>query len=187
MFGKSNVYLIVDNGDTSYYAYETNSDVSIYFENPGYYFIDYPPAGVAPQDETLQVIENIAFRNWITLPIASKKTGITIVSGQYPITISGAPGQANIVAKVDFINDSSIAIQNGEILAAKHCRISLTANITFGTVLKTLTHVRDLWFVPKIGYIARQTTRTYMPAYSILLIALDTTATLKVLSSYQFR
>jgi hypothetical protein len=187
IFGKSNAYFIFDNGDTTYYAYEANSDVSMYLENPGYYFIYRPPAGIAPQDETLQVIENIVFHNWITLPIASKKTGVTIVNGQYPITVSGAPGNANILATVDFINDSSITIQNGGILAAEHCRISITANITFGTYPLTLTHVRNLWFVPKIGYIARQTTRTNMPAYSVLIIARDTTATLKTLTSYQLK
>src|SRR5438874_136176 len=34
ILGKDKVYLVSDDGDTAYYSYESNSDVSVYFHNP---------------------------------------------------------------------------------------------------------------------------------------------------------
>jgi hypothetical protein len=183
-FGKNNAYLVLYDGDTSYYAYEPSSDVSIYLQNPGY-FQSFPGYNI---DETLQTILDLVFHNWITLPIATKQT-LYPYDATRNIDVSGTSYPSNIHTVVEYIGDSSIVTSVGssmkpDTLTAKHCRISITANITFGTVVKTLTHVRDLWFVPRIGYIARLTTRTFVPDYTIQLVNLDTTATMTILKNY---
>jgi hypothetical protein len=178
--GKNNVFLIADEGDTGYYSYETNSDVSVYLQNPGYYLIANPPLGVDPVNQTLLSIENFVFHNWITLPIASKDIGIVVYSKVDTIYISNQLAPTDIHAIVDFIGDSLI-ILNKDTLIGKQCKISITANITLGTGKIKLTHERNIWFVPKIGYITKQIVRTNMPAIPVYNIPLDTTAILKSL------
>lgn len=183
VFGKENAYLILDEGDSGYYSYETNGDVSTYLLNPGYIWnFSYHFT-----DETLETIVNLVFHNWITLPIASKHTGLVFYNNKQTINIPGDNGvPADIRATVDYIADSSI-VHNGDTLVSKQCRISITAKLTLGTDVLTLTHVRDLWFVPKIGYIVKVIARTNMPAYPVLVLPLDTTATLKTMTSYQLK
>jgi len=185
ILGKNNTYAVFLDGDTNYFAYESNSDVSIYFYNPGYLKNFREGEQI---DEPLQAIVNVIFKNWVTLPIASKKT-ITLYNGTTTVDINGK-FPAAIQGTAEFIGDSTIVIKNGGTdvsLAAKHCRITISANVTFGTVQKTFTHIRDIWFVPKIGYFARQMTRTSVPEYTIQLVKVDTTATLTTLQSYIFR
>jgi hypothetical protein len=182
IYGKNNVYFILDDADTCYYAYESNSDVSIYLQNPGYLQNHTPYDNT---DETLQTILDTVFHNWITLPIATKDTGRVVYNATNTLIVSGDHISMKILAKADFIGDSSITLPSNEILAAKHCKLTITAifdQVTYPGI--TVTHSRDIWFVPKIGYIAKLITRTNVPAIPILVVPSDTTAIAKTLSSY---
>ena len=189
LFGKNNVFSIYDQDrtslDTSFYTYESNGDVSMYLLSPGF----LKNNGNGEQiDETLLTIANLVFHNWITLPIASKKT-LNPYDAKVTIDINGDKVLADIHTVVEFIGDSSIVTTKGVLLkpdtvAAKHCKITITANMILGGAPFNVSHVRDIWFVPKIGYIARQMIRTYVPAYSILVIPLDTSVTLKAMTNY---
>lgn len=192
IFGKSNVYSVRDDGDTSYYAYEANNDVSIYLKTPGFLKnhsnLDLP-------DEVLESVLNLVFHNWITLPIATKGTSIVVYNKKDTIDISGTRPQIENKAVVDFLGDSTFSTtitENGNpakatTVASKHCRITITGTLKLGADLVVISHVRNIWFVPKLGYIALQKTRTYVPEYSILSVPLDTTAMLKVLTNYEMK
>lgn len=192
ILGKNNVYSVRDEGDTSYYAYEANNDVSIYLKNPG--FLTNHSDRDLP-DETLVTIADLVFHNWITLPIASKKTGSIAYEKTDNIDVSGTHRDINLKAIVDYIGDSTITTKITEggnaprntTVASKHCRITITGTLKLGSDNITITHVRNIWFVPKLGYIAMQMTRTYVPEYSILSIPLDTTAVLKVMTNYEMK
>jgi len=185
--GKDNAYFIADEGDTVYCAYESNGDVSFYFLTPDYYQITDPQN---PINEPLLDILNLAFHQWVTLPIASKKTGVNIFhkTGQN-LSISQTPVPADIDVTVDYVGDSTITIgisPNTTQLAAKHCRITINATMKPGTnVTVPLSHIRNIWFVPRIGYIAQTRTRTDMQPYPIYLIPRDTTGRFKALLSYK--
>lgn len=184
ILGKNNVYILDDDLDSTYYTYESNSDVSMYLVNPGYNLINNPPPGVNPIDETLQAIEDAVFHNWVTLPIASKAT-ITPSDQTPSFTINGQPVLSNIHTMIEYIDSSGIYVKDTkDTLAARHCRITITARLAFANDHEVLTHVRDIWFVPKIGYIAQEIVRTDMPEIPVYLVPRDTTATLKVLTSY---
>ncbi len=187
--GKSNVYLLRDQnpdagsfGDSAYFAYESNSDVSLYLQNPG--FLKNAAHGNQP-DEILAAIANIVFHTWIRLPIASKDTALIEYNASQSIDVGGTTRSAAILARVDYIGDSTITVGVVPLLS-KHCRISISAKIFLGSDV-TLTHVRDIWFVPKIGNIAMETAKTFMPENTILSIPLDTTSTLKLLKSYNLK
>jgi hypothetical protein len=180
--GKSHVYLVLDDADTCYYSYESSSDVSIYLQNPGY--LQNHSKGEST-DETLQTIVNLVFHNWITLPIATKDTGRVVYNATNTINITGDLIATKILAKADFIGDSSLTLFGGTILASKHCKLTITA--VFDPVTypgKTVTHTRDIWFVPKIGYIAKLRTRTNVPDIPVRVVTSDTTAIEKTLVSY---
>ena len=186
ILGKNNVYTVNDDLDSAYYSYESNSDVSMYLVNPGYYLINNPPPGVNPIDETLQAIENAVFHNWITLPIASKST-ITPADQTPSFTINGQQVLSNIHTVIEYIDSSGIFVKDSkDTLAARHCRITITAQVAFANDHEVLTHTRNIWFAPKIGYIAQEIVRTDMPALPIYVVPRDTTAILKVLTSYTF-
>jgi hypothetical protein len=179
--GKNNVYFITgDENDSSYYFYENNGDVSVYFWSPGY-------TGNSSQsnlpNEYLTGVAGYVFRQWIRLPIASKDTGVIIYNANPIVIINTIQKNASIRAKIDFIGDSNITLKNNIILAAKHCRITIMASWD----VVPLTHVRDLWFVPKIGYFAKIKVRTNVPdtpQARLDDIPVDTTATQKILTSY---
>ncbi len=181
LLGKNNVYYVNDDGDTSYYAYESNSDVSMYLQSPGY--LQNHTFG-ENTDITLQTVLDTVFHNWITLPIATKDTGRVVYNATNTLVVSGDHVSTKILAKADFIGDSSITLTGGEILAAKHCKITITAVLDLVTYSATITHIRDIWFVPKIGYIARLITRTSVPNIQQLVVPTDTTAIEKTLTSY---
>ncbi len=186
ILGKSNVYTVNDDLDSAYFAYESNSDVSMYLVNPGYYLINNPPPGVNPIDETLQAVEDIVFHNWITLPIASKST-ITMADKTPSFTINGQQVLSNIHTVIEYLDSSEIIVKDTkEALPVRHCRVTITAQLSFANDHEVLTHTRNIWFAPKIGYIAQQIVRTDMPAIPVYVIPRDTTATLKVLTSYKF-
>ena len=183
IYGKNNVYFVLDDADTCYYAYESNSDVSIYLQNPGY--LQNHSYG-ENTDETLQTIANLVFHHWITLPIATKDTGRIVYNATDTIIVSGDPISTTILAKADFVGDSSITLAGGEILAAKHCKITITAVFDPSRYSVTVSHIRNIWFVPKIGYIAKLITKTNMPAIPVLALPnSDTTAIEKMLTSYK--
>lgn len=192
IFGKTNVYSVRDEGDTSYFVYESNNDVSIYLKNPG--FLTNHSDRDLP-DETLVTIADIIFHRWITLPIASKKTGLIAYEKRDTIDISGTHPGIDLKAVVDYIGDSTITTtvtENGSIpkaasVAAKHCRITITGKLRLGSNDVTISHVRNIWFVPKLGYIALQMIRTDIPEYPILSVPLDTTAILKVMTNYEMK
>jgi hypothetical protein len=182
--GKENTYFVFDDGDTAFYSFEKNGDVSVYFQNPNYYRIYGNPQ--AMYNEPLQVLGDIVFKRWITLPISSTKAVAADFFNETGrnITVSGTGVKADIQGKSEFISDTTVVTEKGVSLAAKHCRITLTSTIHSGIDLVHLNHTRDIWFVPKIGYIAALKTKTNMDEYKILVLPLDTTATLKVLTSY---
>ncbi len=186
ILGKSNVYTVNDDLDSAYFTYESNSDVSMYLVNPGYYLINNPPPGVNPVDETLQAIENVVFHNWITLPIATKST-ITTADQTPSFTINGQTVLSNIHTVIEYIDSSDIIVKDTkEALAVRHCKITITAQLSFANDHEVLTHTRNIWFAPKIGYIAQEIVRTDMPAIPVYVIPRDTSATIKVLTSYKF-
>jgi hypothetical protein len=184
--GKTNAYLVVDEHDSAYYTYESNGDVSIYYVNPGYSRI-YGHPGIET-NEPLEQAAGKVFAQWITLPIASKKTNQVIYdSNEVPIEIGAGPKVADIKSVVDYVGDTSISV-GGKLLSVKICKITLTAQLKTkanGSNTTLLSHTRTLWFVPKIGYFAKILTRTNMPEWNIDSIPQDTTATLKVLTSYK--
>lgn len=182
VLGKSNVYFMLDDGDTSYYAYEPTSDVSVYLQNPGY---TQNFGYLRETDQPLQTILDLVFHNWIRLPIATKDTGVVAYNGTNTVILTGDPTLIQIRAIGSFVGDSTLTIGASHLLA-KHCKITITAILDPLRYPegKVITHVRDIWFVPKIGNIALQTTRTYVPEIHVVAIPLDTTATLKVLTNY---
>jgi hypothetical protein len=137
-------------------------------------------------DETLQAVVNAVFRNWITLPIASKGM-ITLADSTPSFTINGQAVTSSVHTIVEYIDSSGIFVKNTkDTLSARHCRITITAQLAFANDHEVLKHTRDIWFVPKIGYIAQEIVRTDMPAVSFYSVPRDTTAILKVLTSYTF-
>jgi hypothetical protein len=188
VLGKDNVFLIFSNDnfgtDSMYFAYEKNGNVSIYFFHPGYTH-NYTHFNYI--DEPLEGVINAVFQQWITLPIATTDTGIDIYNNKITVYATGSPISADIHAKVSFIgNDSTIKLENGKQLSAKHCKINITALLSPSKNDRfSLTHSRDIWFVPQIGNIAKIMTKTFVPDYNLLVIPSDTTATLKVLTSYR--
>ncbi|MDP4218812.1 MAG: hypothetical protein Q8916_06945 [Bacteroidota bacterium] len=192
IFSKSSSYSIIDQSntahDTAFFLYESNSDVSMYLKDPG--FLNNYRNGQRV-DETLEAVANAIFHQWITLPIASKGT-VSLPDLNTSFSISGGQVPANIHTTVDFVGDSNIVATNGntlmpDTLASKHCILLITAKLSFGNEQVTLTHQRDIWFVPRIGYIGKEMTRTNMPAVPVYVIPLDTTATIKTLTSYMLR
>ena len=192
IFSKLSSYSVIDQSntahDTAYFLYESNNNVSMFLQDPG--FLNNYRNGQRV-DETLEAVANAVFHQWITLPIASKGT-VSIPDLNTSFSISGGQVPANIHTTVEFIGDSSIVATNGitltpDTLASKHCLLLITAKLSFGNEQVTLTHQRDIWFVPRIGYIAKEMTRTNMPAVTVYVIPLDTTATMKTLTSYTLR
>lgn len=187
IFSKNSVFRIIDDAnDTAYFTYESNGDVSIYFENPGYFQIYHNP--VAPINEPLREIVKKVFAQWITFPIASKTTNTVLLNSTgTPITISAGTRAADIHATIGYIGDSSVTI-SGKNFTEKVCRITISAAIRTkdqGSQIDTLTHTRTFWFVPKLGYFAKLETRSDMQAYDVDVIPRDTTSVLKVLTKYQ--
>ena len=182
VLGKNNVYHVNDDGDSAFFSYETNSDVSMYLAKPGFLY-NYSSFYT---DETLEAVVNAVFHNWITLPIATKGT-ITLADQSPSFTINGQQVKDTIHTIIEYIDSSTIVVKDTkELLPARHCRITITAQLNFARDHEVLKHVRDIWFVPKIGYIAQQIVRTDMPAVPVYVVPRDTTATLKVLTSYKF-
>jgi hypothetical protein len=179
--GKDNVYFIMDEQDSVYCAYESNGDVSFYYQTPDYYQIyGNPQTNV---NEPLEDILNIAFHQWITLPVASKKTGVNIYHGTPRISISGDSVKTNIDVTVGYLGDSIVTTFNShKSVTAKLCRITITGIMDFGPDgTRTLTHYRDIWFVPNMGYYAQLKTQTNMQEYKLLLVPHDTTGRFRAL------
>ncbi len=184
--GKTNAFVVVDELDSSVVMYEPNGDVSLYFVNPGYKQL-YNHPGIEI-NEPLEQVETKVFAQWITLPIASKATGrVFYDSKEVPIEIGAGSRVADIKGVVDYVGDTSISV-SGKSFSVKICKITLTAYMKTkvnGSATSNFTHTRTLWFVPKIGYFAKILVRTNMKEWNIDSIPSDTTATLKVLTSYK--
>ena len=181
ILGKTNVFHVND-ADSAFYSYESNSDVSMYLAKPGFLY-NYSSFFT---DETLQAVVNAVFINWITLPIASKGT-ITPADQSPSFTINGQIVTSTIHTTIEYIDSSGIFVKNTkDTLSARHCRITITAQLAYANDHEVLKHTRDIWFVPKIGYIAQEMVRTDMPAVPVYVVPRDTTAILKVLTLYTF-
>jgi hypothetical protein len=185
--GKNPVYFINDDEqDSTYLYYETNGDVSIYFQHPGYYQIFHNPS--AAINEPLQQIADFVFHQWIRFPIGAKDTSSqTIYNSRQTIYLNGGATvlTADIHAVARYVSDSTIQVSSKS-LSAKYCRVSISANINAGQPV-ILSNTRDFLFVPNIGYFASFISRTLMNQYTIQLIPQDTTRRQRILTSYHLQ
>jgi hypothetical protein len=173
---QSNVYTVVDDGDTAYYTYSSSNDVLAYIENSG------APALLQSAADTL-------FRRWITLAIATHSTGVIILD---TMNVNVLFGGASIPAKAhmtsDYIGSDSVKLTS-ETLFVQHCRITITATSNYPLVSPpvTATYTRDLYFAPKIGYYAKETTKMVIPPIVLLGYAGTTQGTVSTLTTYTLK
>jgi hypothetical protein len=154
LLGRTNVYSIVDGGDTSYYRYTGNFDLETYIQNSGL-------------PDIISVVGDSVFHRWITIPVTSHSASIIILDSlDVSVTIPNVP--LPIPAKVhvvsDYVGADSLKLVS-ETIAVQHCRITVTvkSNSAFISPPVTLTYNRDLYFAPKLGYYAKVTTFMDIP------------------------
>ena len=171
--GRSKVFTILDDGDTTHFVYESNTDVSMYIQNPH-----------LKETETSETIGDLALHRWVTLPIATQKQGLVSWDTTTHILISGDATKSRVTVSADYIGEENFALGGGEIIASKHCKLNVRVIAYLVQETDSMFYSRDLWFVPKIGYFAKYSAHVNIPAIPVLTVARDTSASLKILSSY---
>jgi hypothetical protein len=154
-FGQSGSYTISSPGDTNHFAYSGSNDALIYIQNSG-------ATGI------LASVGDTILHRWITLSIASHATGVVILDSM-PITVvvSSFPIAAKVHLVATYVGSDSVHLANGESLFVQHCQINATATSDPSFIIPkpvTLTNTRDIYFAPKIGTFAKETTFTIIPA-----------------------
>ncbi|MEI8134182.1 MAG: hypothetical protein WCH46_03765 [bacterium] len=182
VFGRNHAYLVHFQGDSTFFVYESNGDVSVYFFKSGFH-VNFSNGSFS--DELVKGMQNNVYNQWIRFPIASSKvdTGIVIHNKQDTIEVTSLRKPIDVTATVGYFGDSTITVGTKS-LVAKHCMIRMNGVLHSGSDRAKALHQFDFWFVPKIGYIAKQIARSFVPKYDLLVVPLDTTATMNVLTSY---
>jgi len=175
-FLQGNSYTISSPGDTNHFAYSGSNDALLYIENSG-------ASGL------LASVGDTILRRWINLSTSSH-TASQVILDSMPITVLVSSFQ--IAAKVhlvaSYFGSDSVHIGSGESLFVQHCRIVATATSDpsiFIPTPVTLTNMRDIYFAPKIGTFAKETTFTTIP--SALGMPGNKGGTVQVLTSYTLK
>ncbi|MDB5033770.1 MAG: hypothetical protein JWQ98_1011 [Chlorobi bacterium] len=141
--GKSDVNMAIGvkksgGTDTTYFRYESNGDVSLYFNATD-------SSGGAPPMQTA----------WITLPFASKTSmNLTIVDTAMSDSTFGA-GRFKVTSSAVQTGTENITV-GSETLSAEKVQWKFETSATFGLFGIGQSVVSTIWFAPKIGFIARQ-------------------------------
>ena len=173
-FGQSSVYTISDGALTTDYTYSSSNDALTFIENSG-------ASGI------LASVADSVFRRWITLSITSHASGVIVLDKDTIIINVGGlsiPAVAHVVA--DYIGSDSVYLAaSEESLSVQHCRITATATAALSS--SPLINQRDIYFAPKIGTYAKETTMTTIPSVTIAGIKGSKSGTLEVISSYTLK
>jgi len=176
MLNQSNVYTVIDGGDTTYLTYASNKDVMIYRQTTGL-------SGL------FQSLGDGVFHRWINLAITSKTSGVKILNDtDVIVTVQGFAIPAKVTVETDFIADENVTVGT-ETMATNHCRITATAVSNTAIISPTVTYTnqRDIYFAPKIGYAAKVTTKESIPAITLLGSTAKVTGTSKTLTAYSIK
>ena len=173
--GQSNVYTVMDNGDTVYLAYALNNDAMIYYQSTGL-------------NGVFKSIGDVVFHRWITLGTSSKTSAIIINNMADTIVYSGISIPAIINLSNDYIGDTTIIVGT-ESIPTNHCRITATAvsNTLLLTPSVKYTSIRDIYFSTKIGYAAQATTSEVIPSIALAQLKGSSKGTFKILTSYNLK
>jgi hypothetical protein len=145
--GKSNVMMFVQSGsqtDTSYVAYESNGDVSLFL-------------GTQLSDVELGDV-NVASNLWLKVPFVSTTTTTLKV---VDTTIAGSTGNERIKLTFSATGTGSEEITVGtEKLNARKADLKMDMEMTFSGLPLTSTSTSKMWFIPKIGSMGKTVTTT---------------------------
>lgn len=174
-FGQSSVYMVIDDGDTTYLTYASNKDVMVYYQTSGL-------TGI------FQSIGDAVFHRWINLGISSKTTGVKVLDTALNVMVGGFSVPAKVTLISDYIGDTTVTVGT-EALVTNHCRVTATAvsNTPLLTPAVTYINQRDIYFSTKTGYAAEITTREVIPSIALAQVKGSTTGTFKVLTSYSIK
>ncbi|MDP4218813.1 MAG: hypothetical protein Q8916_06940 [Bacteroidota bacterium] len=170
--GQNNVYTVVDDGDTAYFTYTSSNDVNVFVENNGLTGIE-------------QAVGDEVLHRWIVLPITTH-TSATVLDTNTTISVSGFQVPTHLVATVSYVGDETVKIGTTDSLVTSICKLTITA--TTNTILisppATLTYERNISFSPKIGYIAKEVSKTAIPPIPAAGTAGSKSGDFRVLTSY---
>lgn len=153
--GKSKVFQVDDMGTKNYYTYETNGDVYLFLDKNGF--------------GTLSTfIGDAFFQQWYMLPIVSKFKGLIVFDSTIKVTVP-LLGEVDVYveAKIGYVAQEMITV-GGQTLTAEKCKLTITGEpqIDQLPIPIDLAFVAEQFisFVPKIGYVGKQTTTTTPPS-----------------------
>lgn len=175
LFGQSNVYTIIDNGDTASYSFAPNGDWMVYYQSTGINGI-FQPVG------------DVVFHRWITLGTSSKASSVVVSNLLDTIPYAGFNIPVTINVNTAYIGDENITV-GSETLTAQHCKITAMATSNFALINPSATYKtqRDIYFVQKIGYSAKATIQDSLSAIPILQKPASGSGTVKTLTSYKLQ
>lgn len=151
--GKSKVFQVEDNGANNYYTYETNGDIYVYLDQDAF-------------GPLTTFIGDSFFKQWYLFPIVTKFKGLIVFDSTIKVTSPLGEIDVKVEAKIGYVAQETITVA-GETLTAEKCKLTITGEpkldlpipIDFSFVGEQL-----ISFVPKIGYIGKQTTTTTPPS-----------------------
>lgn len=161
--GKSKVFQVADNGANNYYTYEQNGDVDIYLDQSAF-------GAVAT------FLGESFFSQWYLLPTASKLKGLILYDTTQTIDSQFGPLEVRIQAIVGYIGEETLTVA-GELLTAQKCKLTITGSIPIAGTAKL---EQEISFAPKIGYIAKQVSKTTFPP----LFGFPPSGDYRILTSY---
>lgn len=135
--GKSNVFVILESGELSYYAAESNGDVSVYVD----------PAQGGPFGSVIG--------GWKTLPYGSKRTNVTLMTKDTVIEDASFPAPITVKAKqtASYTGETSVKI-NGTTYTVENVVFVTTVDLLLGGILPigNITNTVQGGYIRAIGY-----------------------------------